>query len=73
MPLDVRHHQLGALRVLDEGAHAGAMRCYYALGNRAAAIEQHRQLRRLLDDELGIEPEHTSEVERLYSRLVNAS
>jgi two-component SAPR family response regulator len=66
-----RYREIIAVDPLDEAAHAGAMRCYYTLGNRAAAIEQYRQLRRLLDDELGIEPEHTSEVERLYSRLVN--
>lgn len=58
---------------MDEAAHAGVMRCQVALGNRAAAIDQYRFLRRILDEELGLELGRTSEVEQLYHRILAAS
>ena len=58
---------------LDESAHAGVMRCQIALGNRAAAIGQYHALRRILDEELGLDPERTSEAEQLYHRILKAS
>ncbi|MBC8163137.1 MAG: tetratricopeptide repeat protein [Roseiflexaceae bacterium] len=58
---------------LDEAAHAGVMRCLIALGNRAAAIKQYRSLQRLLDEELGLDIESTSEINTLYQRILNAS
>lgn len=59
--------------VLDEAAHAGVMRCQIALSNRAAAINQYHTLRRILDEELGINPGQTSEVERLYHSILAES
>ncbi|GAB4200440.1 MAG: hypothetical protein OHK0022_21500 [Roseiflexaceae bacterium] len=56
---------------LDEAAHAGVMRCHIAMHNRAAAIAQYQQLRRLLDEELGLEPTATSEVESLYREVLS--
>ncbi|HEU4323190.1 MAG TPA: BTAD domain-containing putative transcriptional regulator [Roseiflexaceae bacterium] len=56
---------------LDEAAHAGVMRYQIALHNRAAAIAQYQLLRRLLDEELGLEPTVTSEVELLYRELLS--
>jgi len=56
----------------DEAAHAGLMRCYLALGNRAAAVEQYHALRRELHDELGLDLDQTSEVEQLYARILDS-
>ena len=58
---------------LNEAAHAGIMRCQIALGNRAAALSQYDALRRVLDEELGLEPDHTSEVGQLYMRILTAA
>ena len=62
-----------ALDGFDEAAHAGMMRCFIALGNRAAAIAQYQALRRTLNEELGLYPEATSEVEQLYARILQGS
>ncbi|HEU4325216.1 MAG TPA: tetratricopeptide repeat protein [Roseiflexaceae bacterium] len=59
-----------AVNVFDELAHAGVMRCYIGLGNRSAAIGQYQTLSRLLDEELGLYPESSSEVEQLYRSLL---
>lgn len=67
------YRQIVGSDTLNEQAHAGIMRCQVALGNRAAAIEQYRSLRRQLDDELGLDPEPASEVELIYARIVHAS
>jgi LuxR family transcriptional regulator, maltose regulon positive regulatory protein len=67
------YRRLLALDPLDEAAHAGVMRCQLALGNRAAAIAQYRQLRELLADELGLDPEASSEAEQLYQDILDAS
>jgi two-component SAPR family response regulator len=58
---------------LNEAAHAGIMRCQIALGNRAAALSQYEALRRVLDEELGLEPDHTSEVGQLYYSILTAA
>ncbi|NJO85287.1 MAG: hypothetical protein HC828_22770, partial [Blastochloris sp.] len=58
---------------LDEAAHAGIMRCQIALGNRGAAITQYQALRRVLDEELGLELDRSSEAENLYRELLAAS
>lgn len=55
---------------LDEQVHARIMGCYIERGNRAAAIQQYHTLRRLLDEELGLEPGEQSEVEQLYRELL---
>jgi two-component SAPR family response regulator len=54
----------------DEVAHTGIMRCQIALGNRAAAIEQYHLLRQLLDEELGLNPKPSSEIEQLYLQML---
>jgi len=56
----------------DELAHAGMMRCYLELGNRAAAIEHYRAFRTNLHDELGIDLDSSSEIELLYARILNS-
>lgn len=56
----------------DELAHAGIMRCYVELSNRAAAIEHYRSLRNKLHDELGLDLDSSSEVELLYTRILNS-
>lgn len=65
------YRRILALDPLDESAHLGVMRCHTLLGNRAAAIEQYRTLRRTLDQELGLEPDSASEVEQLYYTILN--
>jgi two-component SAPR family response regulator len=67
------YKRMTALDPFDEAAHAGTMRCLIALGNRAAAIAQYQSLRRTLNEELGLYPEATSEVEQLYVRILHAS
>jgi DNA-binding SARP family transcriptional activator len=46
------------------------MRCHVALGNRAAAINQYHALRRILNEELGLDPLPSSEIEILYHQLL---
>lgn len=41
---------------LREGVHRTLMRCYARAGDRTAALRQYRTCRRLLRDELGVEP-----------------
>jgi LuxR family transcriptional regulator, maltose regulon positive regulatory protein len=67
------YQSLLAMDSLDEAAHAGVMRCHIALDNRGAAINQYHTLRRILDEELGLTPEHASEVEQIYRNLLAAS
>lgn len=56
---------------LDEAAHEAIMRCYIALGNRAAAIAQYQRVRQLIDDELGLELGSSSGIEQLYRQLLD--
>ena len=73
------HHALSLFRrllvhdPLNEAAHAGIMRCQIALGNRAAALSQYEALRRVLDEELGLEPDRSSEVGQLYYSILTAA
>ncbi|MBI4538383.1 MAG: hypothetical protein HY704_02570 [Gemmatimonadetes bacterium] len=39
-----------------EEVHRGLMRCYFAMGNRAAALRQYQVCARLLREELDVEP-----------------
>jgi DNA-binding SARP family transcriptional activator len=41
---------------LNEPAHAALMRCHFGSGNRAAALRQYARCRRLLREELDVEP-----------------
>ncbi|MDQ5851293.1 MAG: hypothetical protein M3380_04335, partial [Chloroflexota bacterium] len=67
------YRRLLTIDTLDEAAHAGVMRCQIALGNRAAAISQYQALRRMLDEELGLELGSASEVEQLYHHILATS
>lgn len=51
-----------------EDVHCLVMRAYGAQGNRMAVREHYEELRRLLDDELGVEPE--AETQRVYRQIV---
>jgi LuxR family transcriptional regulator, maltose regulon positive regulatory protein len=65
LALAIYQRMLG-VDILNEMAHTGVMRCWAAIGNRNGVITQYQQLRRILDEELGIEPGDDSEVEQLY-------
>jgi LuxR family maltose regulon positive regulatory protein len=67
------YQRLLAIDGLDEAAHAGVMRCYLQVGNRAAAIQQYIQLGQRLDEELGLGIDRTSEIEQLYTSILAAS
>jgi two-component SAPR family response regulator len=67
------YQRLLAVDNLDEAAHSGVMRCFIALGNRAAAIEQYRTLCRLIQDELGLAMGQDSEAEQLYHQIIAVS
>lgn len=66
------YERILAIDTYDEAAHTGVMRSQVALGNRAAAIEQYHALRRILDEELGLSPDQSSEAARLYLSLLRA-
>ncbi len=53
----------------DEGLHRDAMELYGALGRRDAALEQYEVCRRLLREDLGIEP--GPEIEALRRRIAS--
>ena len=57
-----------ALSPLQEDLQRAAMRAEYYAGNRAAAIRRYEQLRRLLDDELGVPP--MDETRALYDAII---
>ncbi|WP_420629196.1 BTAD domain-containing putative transcriptional regulator [Candidatus Leptofilum sp.] len=50
-----------------EEAHRSLMRCYFAQGDQAAALNQFAACETTLNDELGIEP--TSETRSLYNEI----
>lgn len=52
---------------LMESAHRGLMRTYALSGNRNRALNYYQDLRRLLADELGVEP--AAETQALYRRI----
>lgn len=51
-----------------EAAHRELMRCYYRLGDRAAAIRQYRVCVERLREDLGLSPE--PEIEGLYLQII---
>lgn len=57
-----------ALNPLQEDAQRAAMRLDYLSGDRAGAIRRYEQLRRLLDDELGVPP--MDETRALYDAII---
>ncbi len=60
-----------ALDPLQEEAQRAAMRLRYLTGDRAGAIRRFEQLRRLLDDELGVPP--LAETQALYDAIITDS
>jgi LuxR family maltose regulon positive regulatory protein len=52
-----------------EAAHQALMRCYYRLGDRAAAIRQYQACANVLREELGLDP--TPETEALYLQIID--
>ncbi|MBC8076286.1 MAG: hypothetical protein H7Y32_09455 [Chloroflexales bacterium] len=66
------YRQIIGINPLHETAHAGVMRCQFAQGNRAAAIAQYRELCRLLDEEMGLDPVPTSEAAELFHTILRA-
>lgn len=52
-----------------EPAWLGAMQVYLRMGNRAAAIAHYEKLKRILQDEMGIEP--GPEIQALYRDIIN--
>ncbi|NJO84634.1 MAG: tetratricopeptide repeat protein [Blastochloris sp.] len=67
----VLYQRVLAMDAFDEAAHVGIMRCHVGRGNRAAAIQQYHTLRRLLDEELGLDLAADSDAERLYRRILD--
>ncbi|HET9223268.1 MAG TPA: BTAD domain-containing putative transcriptional regulator [Roseiflexaceae bacterium] len=56
---------------LQEDLQRAAMRLHYLSGDRAGAIRRYEQLRRLLDDELGVPP--LDETRALYDAIITDS
>jgi len=54
---------------LAESVHRKLMRCYYAKGNRAAALRQYDHCKELLRSELDVEP--MLETRALYAQILN--
>jgi ATP/maltotriose-dependent transcriptional regulator MalT len=52
-----------------EPAHQALMRCYFRLGDRAAAIRQYQACANVLREELGLDP--TPETEALYLQIID--
>ena len=62
--------RLLALDPLDEAGHRTLMRLHVEAGDRAAAVRQYRECVRVLEAELGVEPE--DETLELYRSLVDS-
>jgi DNA-binding SARP family transcriptional activator len=52
-----------------EVAHRELMRCYFRLGDRAAAIKQYQTCVEILREDLGLDP--AEETEALYLRIID--
>ncbi|MCW8934380.1 MAG: BTAD domain-containing putative transcriptional regulator [Gammaproteobacteria bacterium] len=61
--------QLLSHDALLEHIHLSLMRCYYAQGNRTAAINQYQNCRILLRDELGVSP--MQDTEYVYHSIIS--
>lgn len=55
---------------LRESVHLLLMQAYHAMGDRARALAHYHDLRRLLNDELGIEPSES--INAVYTQLLNS-
>ena len=51
-----------------EDIHCMVMRAHAAVGNRGAVKDQFEALKRLLENELGVEP--SAETRKLYQQLI---
>ncbi|NJM07540.1 hypothetical protein HC891_17170 [Candidatus Gracilibacteria bacterium] len=67
----ILYRRMLATDPLQEAAHSAVMRCQLALNNRAAAIEQYHALRKLLNNELGLDISPASEAASLYQKVLN--
>jgi len=65
--LDAIAHAI-AFEPLQEDLQRAALRLHYLAGDRAGAIRRYEQLRRLLDDELGVPP--MAETRALYDAII---
>jgi DNA-binding SARP family transcriptional activator len=63
------YQQLVAEDPYREPAHRELMRCFYRLGDRAAAIRQYQACVEILRDDLGLSPE--PDTETLYLQIIN--
>lgn len=54
---------------LNETLHAKLMGALCQMGRRAEALESYRNLRRILSDELGVDP--TPEIQRMHMEILN--
>ncbi|MFC9846838.1 BTAD domain-containing putative transcriptional regulator [Streptomyces sp. NPDC060223] len=54
---------------LNETLHAKLMGALYRVGRRAEALESYRNLRKILSDELGVDP--TPEIQRMHMEILN--
>jgi DNA-binding SARP family transcriptional activator len=64
-------HQALAVDPLDEAVHRRLMRLYYEGGDRTRALEQYRQCRQLLSDELAARP--MPETRQLYQHMLDGT
>jgi LuxR family maltose regulon positive regulatory protein len=62
------YQQLLARDPYHEGTHRELMRCYFRLGDRAAAIRQYQSCAELLREDLGLSP--APETESLYLQII---
>lgn len=62
------YQRLLALDPYQESVHQALMRCYWRLGDRAAAIRQYQAFARVLRTELGLSP--AAETEALYLQII---
>jgi DNA-binding SARP family transcriptional activator len=62
------YQRLLALDPCQESIHQALMRCYWRLGDRAAAIRQYQACARVLRTELGLSP--AAETEDLYLQII---
>jgi LuxR family maltose regulon positive regulatory protein len=62
------YQQLLGREPYHESTHRELMRCYYRLGDRAAAIRQYQSCAELLREDLGLSP--APETESLYLQII---
>jgi DNA-binding SARP family transcriptional activator len=63
-PADVTDQRAAALAPLEEEAHRGVMLAYAMGGDRVKALQAYDRLAAILESELGVEPDETSQALR---------